>query len=146
MAQTCTYFVTSISARKTGTWAFFLTLFSNQTPFFFLSDKCELTAGQTKKKHSAAPPGVEPGSSDCRTGALTTELRSHNNDSERISPSSQFFFRYEMTRMHVRAYKHVETNENSLDIIVTVQIENSFLSGPFHLIKLLSFFHPTNVN
>ena len=25
-----------------------------------------------------------------------------------------------------------------------IQIENSFLSGPFHLIKLLSFFYPTN--
>ena len=27
-----------------------------------------------------------------------------------------------------------------------LQIENSFLLGPFHLIKLLSFFYPTNVN
>ena len=52
--------------------------------FPFLSDKCELTAGSDEKKHSAAPPGIELGSSDCRSDALTTELRSHDRNCVRI--------------------------------------------------------------
>ena len=63
---------------------------------FLYRQRCELTAGSDeKKKHSATPPGIEPGSSDCRSGALTTELRSHNRNCVRIfrlSPSCQFFF------------------------------------------------------
>ena len=37
-----------------------------------------------RKKHSAAPPGIELGSSDCRSDALTTELRSHDRNCVRI--------------------------------------------------------------
>ena len=69
------------------------TIPSNQTPFFFLSDKCELTAG-SDDKNNAAPLGIEPGSSDCRSDALTTELRSHDRNCVRIclSPSLSVLF------------------------------------------------------
>ena len=66
-----------------------------QTPFFFLSDNVTDSWIRRKKKHSATPPRIEPGSSDCRSDALTTELRSHDRNCVWIfclSPSFQFFF------------------------------------------------------
>ena len=72
---------------------------SNQTPFFFYPTNVNWQLGQTKKKHSAAPPEIEFGSSDCRSDALTTELRSHDRNCVRIfvfhqtvSSFSLFFF------------------------------------------------------
>ena len=61
------------------------TIPSHQTPFFFLSDKCELTAGSDGKKNTVQPHrGIELGSSDCRSDALTTELRNHDRNCVRI--------------------------------------------------------------
>ena len=40
-----------------------------------------------KRKHSTAPPGIEPGSFDCRPDALTTKLRSHDRSCVRIFSS-----------------------------------------------------------
>ena len=37
-----------------------------------------------KKKHGAAPPGIKPGSLDCRCDAWTTEQRSHDRNRVRI--------------------------------------------------------------
>ena len=91
------------------------TIPSKQTPFFFLSDKCELTAGSDEKTQWI-PPGIEPGSSDCRLDALTTELRSHDWNWVQFfvfhQTVSSFFL---LDDPHVRAYKQVKTNENSLD-------------------------------
>ena len=39
----------------------------------------------------------------------------------------------------VHFFQWNESEHEVLHIIIIVQIENSFLSGPFHLIKLLSF-------
>ena len=82
-----------------------------------------------RKKHSATPPGFEPGSSDCRSDALTTELRSHDRNCVRIFVFHQTVSSFSLRGdPHVRVYKHVETNENLLVLILTVQIQNSFLS------------------
>ena len=68
-----------------------------------------------KKKHSAAPPGIEPGSSDCWSDALTTELRSHDRNCVQIFVFHQTVSSFSLRGdPHVRAYKHVETDENSL--------------------------------
>ena len=90
-----------------------------------------------RKKHSAAPPGIEHGSSDCRSDALTTELRSHDRNCVRIfclSPNCQFFL---TTRWpECLSLQTRRDQRNSLDLIIIVHwIENSFLSGPFHQIK-----------
>ena len=104
---------------------------SDQTPFFFSIRQMWANSWIRRKKHSAAPPGIEPGSSDCRSDALTTELRSHDRNCVWI-----FFFFLSFTKTvssfslrgdpHARAYKykHGETNENSQYLIITVQIEN----------------------
>ena len=47
---------------------------------FFYPTNVNWQLDQTKKKHSAAPPEIEPGSFDCRSDALTTELRSHDRN------------------------------------------------------------------
>ena len=84
----------------------------NQTPFFFYPTNLNWQLDQTKKKHSAAPPGIELGSSDCRSDALTTELRSHDRNCVRI-----FVFHQTVSSVSLRgdpsvwAYKHVENNE-----------------------------------
>ena len=74
-----------------------------------------------------------------------TELRSHDRNCVRIFVFHQAVssFSLQGDPHDVRTYTHTETNENSLDLITIVQIEKSFLSGSFHLIKLLSFFYPT---
>ena len=62
----------------------------------------------------------------------------------RLSPSCQFFFHYEVTRI-ARVYKHAATNDNSLDLdpfnrklalVGIIPIKFSSLSAPTSLIRL----------
>ena len=50
---------------------------SNQTHSFSSLTKIRTDNWIRRKRKSAVPPGIERGSSDCRSDALTTELRSH---------------------------------------------------------------------
>ena len=68
-------------------------------------------------------------------------LRSHDRNCVRIFVFHQLYmsvlFHYEVTRV----FEPTNTwRPTLLDSIIVVQIENLFLSGPFHLSKLLSFF------
>ena len=102
-----------------------------------------------REKHNAAPLGIEPGSSDCRSDTLTTVLRNHDTNCVQIFVFHQAVSSFSQRGdPNVGAYKHEETNENLLHLFITVQIENWFLLGPFHLIKQLTpfFFYLTNVN
>ena len=64
------------------------------------------------KKDSAAPPGIELGSSDCRSDTLTTELRSHNRNCVRTfvfhqTVSSFFFFTKNLHAVPVVVSSHL---------------------------------------
>ena len=78
----------------------------------------ELTAGSDEKKHSAAPPGIEPRILRilvARSNHWATKPQRELRVNFRLSPSCQFFFHYEVTRI-ARVYKHAATNDNSLDL------------------------------
>ena len=78
----------------------------------------ELTAGSDEKKHSAAPPRIEPRilrNLVARSNHWATKPQRELRVNFRLSPSCQFFFHYEVTRI-ARVYKHAATNDNSLDL------------------------------
>ena len=111
-----------------------------QTPFFFLSDKCQLTAGSDEKNTAQPSPGIEPGSSDCRSDALTTELRSHDRNCVRIffvfhQAVSSFSLRGDP---HVRACKHFCRIEKERSLIRMVPTGTNFRFEQLYL-NLASF-------
>ena len=102
----------------------------------------ELTA--ETKKHSAAPPGIEPKVLwilVARSNHWATKPQRELRVNSRLSPSCPFFFYYEVTRI-ARVYKHAETNENSLDLNPFDRKTLGSIPGGaalcfFHLIRLL---------
>ena len=67
-----------------------------------------------KKKHSAAPPGMERWSSNWRSDALTPEVRSHGRNCVWIFVFHQAVSSFSLRGdPHVRVYKHVETNDKT---------------------------------
>ena len=120
---------------------------SNQTPSLFSPAKLKTDSWirpkkKKKKKHIAAPTVIKPGSSGCWSDALTTELRSCDRNCVWFFLSfTELLVLFSLrSGQDVRAYKHTETNENSMNWIKSVQIESLLLSGPFHQIKLLPVF------
>ena len=87
--------------------------------FSFSSDKDKRTDSRIRrKKHSAAPPGIEPRilrNLVARSNHWATKPQRELRVNFRLSPSCQFFFHYEVTRI-ARVYKHAATNDNSLDL------------------------------
>ena len=88
---------------------------SNSLPFLW--QRLKNWQPDHTKKHSAAPPGIEPGVLRipvARSNPWTTKPRQGLCANSHLSPSRQFLFHYELTRI-ARVYKHAATNENSLD-------------------------------
>ena len=82
----------------------------DQILFSFSSNKDE--------KHSAAPPEIEPRilwNPVARSNHWATKPQQELHVNFRLSPRSQFFFHYEVTRI-ARIYKHAVTNKNCLDL------------------------------
>ena len=76
----------------------------NQTPcFFFYMTNVNFQLDQTKENHSAAPPGIEPGSSECRQDGLTTDVRSDHWNCVQI-------FVFDQARVFVHLYEFVGSN------------------------------------
>ena len=97
-------------------------VFFFQILFSFSTDKDRRTDMQPDqtKKHSAAPPGIEPKVLRilvARSNHWATKPQRELRVNFRLSPSCQlfFFFHYEVTRI-ARVYKHAATNDNSLDL------------------------------
>ena len=99
------------------------------------------------KKHSAAPPGIEPKVLRilvARSNHWATKPQRELRVNFRLSPSCQFFFRYEVTRI-ARVYKHAATNDSSLDLdpfnrklalVGIILIKFSSLSAPTKIEEL----------
>ena len=87
--------------------------------FSFSSDKDRRTDSRIRrKKHSAAPPRIEPRILRilvARSNHWATKPQRELRVNFRLSPSCQFFFHYEVTRI-ARVYKHAATNDKSLDL------------------------------
>ena len=106
----------------------------------------ELTAG-SDEKHSAAPPGIEPKVLRilvARSNHWASKPQRELRVNFRLSPSCQFFFHYEVTRI-ARVYKHAATNDNSLDLdpfnrklalVGIIPIKFSSLSAPTKIEEL----------
>ena len=75
------------------------------------------------KKHSAAPPGIEPGSSDCRSDALTTELRSHDRNCVRI------FVLHQAVSSFQKKKKKKKKKKKRTDSLVKDKIRTQFCRG-----------------
>ena len=104
----------------------------------------ELAAGSDEKTQRSPAGSRTQGLANSSRTLYTTELRSHNGNCVRLSPSRQFFFHYEVTRI-ARVYKHAATNDNSLDLdpfnrkrVLVGIIPNQFssLSAPTKLVIL----------
>ena len=94
--------------------------FSDQILHSFRSDKDRRTDSRIRrKKHTAAPPlKIEPRILQipvARSNHWATKPQRELRVNFRLSPSCQFLFHYEVTRI-ARVYKHATTNNNSLDL------------------------------
>ena len=75
----------------------------------------ELTAGSNeKKKHSTAPLGFEPGSSECWSDTLTTALRSHGRSCVRNLAFHQAVSFFPLRDTHV--FSHIESGDTRHDL------------------------------
>ena len=106
----------------------------------------ELTAGSDEKTQRS-PPGIKPKVLRilvARSNHWATKPQRELRVNSRLSPSCQFFFHYEVTRI-ARVYKHAATNDNSLDLdpfnrklalVGIIPIKFSSLSAPTKIEEL----------